>query len=480
MFLGVDIGTSAVKVVCSDGAAILAMASAPLSISSPRAGWSEQHPDNWWHATCAALSALGEKVRLTDINAVGLSGQMHGAVLLDRARAVIRPAILWNDSRATQECAALLRAVPKIGDVAGIPPLPGFTAPKLMWLAAHEPEAYARIAHVLLPKDYLGFRLHGALATDRSDAAGTLWLNQITRAWDAEIVKASGISQDWLPDLHDGHDVVATVTSQSANETGLRPGIPVVAGGGDAATGAISLGATEPARGFVSLGTSGQLFVSDRVYRPNPDKFVHAYAHTLPDRWFQMAAMLNGARPISWIGDQLGLTPAEVMALAESVEGSRVPTFLPYLTGERSPHGDPHIRAGFFGLEDATTRAELCRAVVEAVAFCFADAADSFGDGMEALPELSAIGGGSRSDFLLSLISTAVGKPLVRPDGADAGPAFGAAQLAACGAGALGFSEFGAKRLNQKQFLPFKDPAFSRRLDRFRNLYAALRTLRTF
>lgn len=478
MYLGIDIGTSAVKVVCLDGADLLGSASASLSTSSPRPGWSEQNPEIWWRATCAALAELGQSVLLGDVKAVGLSGQMHGAVLLDAELQPIRPAILWNDSRATRECDLLQEDQPDIGQQAGILPLPGFTAPKLLWMQRHEFENYARIAHVLLPKDYVGLRLHGQLATDTSDAAGTLWLDQASRSWDARLAKASATRPDWLPQLYAGHEIVGAVTVQAAADSGLSPGTPVVAGGGDAATGAVSLGATEPGRGFISLGTSGQLFVADRTYRPNPGRYVHAFAHTLPGRWYQMAAMLNGARPISWVGGQLGLSAADVVALAETADTARVPIFLPYLTGERSPHGDPHIRAGFFGLEDATSRAEICRAVIEAIAFCFADAADSFGDTLPSLTELYAIGGGSRSDLLLRLIATVTGKSIIRSDGADSGPAMGAARLAACGVGALNTGDLAEQPDRAEIFEPEEMADLSDRLSRFRALYGALRNVR--
>lgn len=474
MFVGVDIGTSAVKVICTDGIEIVASASAELGISSPRSGWSEQEPEVWWQATCIALRRLRTTVALSDVKAIGLSGQMHGAVLLDRELRPIRPAILWNDSRSTEECGRLRNAIPGIGHMAGVLPLPGFTAPKLMWLEHHEPDAFARIAHILLPKDYVGLRLHGELATDRSDAAGTLWLDQMSRDWSAELAAQSGTSLDWLPGLHDGHEVVGTVSAKAAEDTGLPVDALVVAGGGDAATGAVSLGATEPGRGFVSLGTSGQLFVSDRTYRPNPERYVHAFAHTVPDRWYQMAAMLNGARPISWIGGQLGLTPQEVVALAGSADDDRVPIFLPYLTGERSPHGDPHIRACFFGLEDATTRAEICRSVVEAVAFCFADASESFGGVINTLPELAAIGGGSRSDLLLGLIAVVIARPIVRSEGAGSGPAMGAARLAACGSGELSLTDLGLQPPRIDRFEPADMPRLTDRLHRYRKFYKAI------
>lgn len=477
MFLGIDIGTSAVKVICTGGAEIHASATTDLTLQSPHAGWSEQDPQAWWTATCAALSEIGRTTPLSQITAIGLSGQMHGAVLLDDAHRVLRPAILWNDSRSTEACARLQAALPGIGTISGVLPLPGFTAPKLMWVAREEPEVHARISHILLPKDYIGLRLHGALATDRSDAAGTLWLDQSSRDWSDAVAQASDTDPAWLPQLADGHEVVGQVTPEASRETGLPIGIPVVAGGGDAATGAVSLGAIEPGRGFISLGTSGQLFVAGDAYHPNPAKYVHAFAHTVPDRWYQMAAMLNGARPIAWLAGQLGISAGDVVALAESADPTRVPIFLPYLTGERSPHGDPHIRAGFFGLEDTTSRAGLCRAVVEAVAFTFADAVDSFGDTVSALPHLAAIGGGSKSPFLLQLIASATGKRIGRTAGSDAGPAMGAARLAACGTGAMSLADLGQQPEIADWFDPADMPGLPDRLARYRALYHALKNL---
>ena len=288
---------------------------------------------------------------------------------------------------------------------------------------------------------------------------------------------ASATDPAWLPALADGHEQVGTLSRAAAEATGLPEGIPVSAGGGDAATGAVSLGATEPGRGFISLGTSGQLFVAGDAYHPNPAKFVHAFAHTVPDRWYQMAAMLNGARPIAWLAGQLGIDAGGVISLAESADPERVPTFLPYLTGERSPHGDPHIRAGFFGLEDSTDRAALCRAVVEAVAFTFADAVESFGDTIDGLPHLAAIGGGSRSPFLLQLIANATGQRLGRTAGSDAGPALGAARLAAAGTGAMALSDLGQQPEIADWFDPQETPGLPDRLNRYRALYRALKDI---
>lgn len=475
MFLGIDLGTSGVKVVVLHDGNIRASHTAPLTTQAPHTGWSEQHPDAWWAATCKALAGLD--MALSNVRAIGLSGQMHGAVLLDSDHAVLRPAILWNDNRAVSACADMERNFPDMGALAGLRPLPGLTAPKLLWLQRYEPDIYTRIAHILLPKDYIGLRLHGQIATDHSDAAGTLWYDQERRRWHDGLCQASATNPDWLPPLHNGSDVVGTLGPDAADDLGLQAGLPVVAGAGDAAAGAVSLGATEEGRGFISLGTSGQLFVAGQSYRPNPAQYVHAFAHTVPDRWYQMAAMLNGARPISWLAGQLGLTSAEVAALAAQADPARVPLFLPYLTGERSPHGDPAIRGAFYGLEDTTDRSALCRAVIEAIAFSFADAADSFADDSLQGVTLTAIGGGARSDMLLSLIATATGREITRGAAAAVGPALGAAQLAACGTGTINPADLAQVPPVTDRFIPAEKAGhlLSRRAE-FRRLYQLLRT----
>lgn len=466
--LGIDVGTSAVKVVLYDGGRTLSDASAPLAASAPHAGWSEQAPEAWWQATCRALAKLGD---LSGVRAVGLSGQMHGAVLLDRHRQVLRRAILWNDNRAHAQCATLSARCPDIAQIAGVPPLPGFTAPKLIWVKEHEPEVYGQIRHVLLPKDYVGMRLHGELATDCSDAAGTLWFDQARRAWHEGLCASSDTSPDWLPRLHDGASVCGTLSCEAAGLTGVPAGVPVVAGAGDAAAGAISVGVSEPGEGFLSLGTSGQLFLAGAEFRPNPDAFVHAFAHTLPGRWYQMAALLNGARPLAWLAGILGCEVAEVLAGAEQGRPERLPVFLPYLTGERSPLGDPLVRAGFAGLEDHTSRADMCLAVVEAIAFSFADGVESLGNALDNVPSLSVIGGGSRSDLLLAKIAAITGKTLLRRENPGAGAATGAALLAGMGLGEI--TAVAPGRVLQS-FAPRPDPGLNERHARTRALYQLL------
>ena len=396
--LGVDLGTSAVKAAVVSEGRILSTASAPLDVASPQPGWSEQNPESWLSAASTAVRAAVSQSPCSadNISAIGLSGQMHGAVTLDCHGTPIRPAILWNDNRATAECAELAHSMPQIGTIAGIGPLPGFTAPKLMWMRTHEARNFDAIRRIMLPKDYLGYWMTGNAVTDTSDAAGTMWLDQRTRDWSAEIAGISGIDLGWLSEVKSGFDLAGPLRKETAEELGLA------SGGGDATTGALSLGAAEAGKCFMSLGTSGQFLVVDDAYLPAPEKFVHAYCHTLPDKWFRMAAMLNGTRPLAWFAQVLKTNVREMLEQAKTCDMSRVPLFLPYLTGERSPHGDPDIRGCFYGLDDATGAAEMARAVVEAVAFSMGEAKESFGSDFAPEGVIPVIGGGSRSDEVCS------------------------------------------------------------------------------
>lgn len=478
MLLGIDVGTSAVKVALCEGAEQAASASAPLAVSSPRPGWSEQPPGAWWEALRSALGSLEAESPggTSGVTAVGLSGQMHGLVALGSDRCPLRPCILWNDNRSAAECRVLAARIEDIGTVAGVPPLPGFTAPKMMWVKEREPEVYRRIRHVLLPKDYVGMRLHGGIATDRSDAAGTLWLDQAKREWSERLCEGSGTDSGWLPHLHDGNSRCGEVSRSAAAETGLPAGVPVFAGGGDAATGAVAAGATAPGRGIISLGTSGQLLMCTAEYSPNPERLVHAFAHTIPDLWYQMAAMLNGARPLSWMAGVLRTSVGDMLRLSEMADPNRIPLFLPYLTGERSPHGDPDIRGAFYGLEDQSGAEEMCRAVVESVGFSMADACASFGDAVSDAPHLLALGGGAASDAVLQAVSNATGMVLGRADGSAAGPAMGAALLAGAGAGILDAGALGRQPEVRDWFEPdLERGALLDRLDAYRSLYKALR-----
>jgi xylulokinase len=434
-FLGLDLGTSAVKaVLVDDRQRVIAEASASLSISRPRPGWSEQSPEDWWKAAVEVAAALRQKNKaaLEAVRALSVSGQMHGAVLLDRAGKPLRPAILWNDNRAVAQCAALEAAVPDLGSRAGIAAMPGFTAPKLLWVRQNEPDVFARIAMVVSPKDYLRLRLTGTPATDMSDAAGTLWLDQGRRDWSDDVLAASGLSRSHVPPLLEGNAAAGEVDRSVQVEWGLAGPVVVAAGAGDAAAAAIGIGAVNPGDAFISLGTSAQLFMTEDRYRPQPGSLLHAFAHGLPDRWYRMAAMLNGASCLEWIARLLGeREPGALIQQAEQTYNgpSRV-LFLPYLSGERTPHDDPSARGVFAGLDASAGAGDIVHATLEGVAFSLVEACDCFEAAGTKLGTLAVVGGGARSHFWVQLLANALRRPLVRYSGSELGPAFGAARLA--------------------------------------------------
>ena len=443
MYLGIDLGTSGVKTVLLDGGGrIAARSAAPLDVSTPRPRWSEQAPLDWWAAACRAVDRLkAEHGRaLSAVRAIGLSGQMHGATLLDARGGVLRPAILWNDGRADAECAALEARVPDSRRITGNLAMPGFTAPKLLWVAAHEPDVFARIAKVLLPKDYLRYRLSGEYVAEPSDASGTLWLDVARRRWSEEMLAATGLGPEHMPRLVEGSEPSAALLPALARRWGMSAGEVIIAGGaGDNAAGAAGIGTVAPGRAFLSLGTSGVLFIADRAFAPNPERAVHAFCHCLPNTWHRMSVILSAAASLAWAAEVTG-AGGEAALLTEAVEAERrlerVPLFLPYLTGERTPHNDPHAKGVFFGLGQGTSRGDLGWAVLEGVAFAFADGYDALregGAGVEAETEIdriSVIGGGARSLLWGRLLAAVLRRPLFYHAGGEVGPALGAARLA--------------------------------------------------
>ncbi len=366
---------------------------------------------------------------------------------------------------------------PDLGQIAGVPAMPGFTAPKLLWLKAHDPDRHARIRKVLLPKDYVGLQLHGQCVTDPTDAAGTHWLDQASVTWSELLCTISATDPNWLPEIKTGNSVAGKLLPETADALGLPARIPVAVGAGDAAAGAIGIGATEDGDGFISLGTSGQMFVTTKSYRPNPESRVHAYAHTLPGLWFQMACMLNGARPMAWLSEILNRPIQDLLAEAEQAPPG--PLFLPYLTGERTPHGNTDIRAGFWGLGEDTTHGMMMRAVVEAIAFSFADAADALAAAGTRPAHLLAIGGGTRSDFLLQMIADVTQTPIGRSADADIGPALGAARLAQMAVTGEAPSRVARKPQVSTNFAPAPDgrARHAARLAGYRQLYPALQSV---
>ena len=433
-FLGLDIGTSSVKaVLVDDRQVVVAQASTPVTTHHQRPGWFEQDPDDWWSACERAVAMLRSSTAaaFSDVSGIGLSGQMHGAVILDAAQQPIRPAILWNDGRAVAECAALAAAVPDVATIAGVIPMPGFTAPKLLWLRRHEPEAFAQARRIVLAKDYVRLKLTGEVATDMCDAAGTLMLDERRRNWADAILAAVGVGHGQLPRLLEGSAPSGMLRRELATAWGIDRPVVVAAGAGDIAAGAVGIGAVDDGNGFISLGTSAQIFFCRNDYRPKPETLIHAFAHALPGRWFEMAALLNGARCLDWVARLLGTDPSALLAEVEAkYRGPSSVLFLPYLAGERTPHNDPEARGVFANLEYATGPTDLVQAILESVAFSLRDGFNAFGQAVEAESILPIIGGGSRSRFWVQIIASVLGRPLARGAGGENGPAFGAARLA--------------------------------------------------
>ncbi len=433
MYLGIDLGTSSVKAVLVDDAqAVLATASQPLEVRRPAPGWSEQDPEDWLAAMLRAVDALAaaRPRELAATQAIGLSGQMHGAVLLDRHGAVLRPCMLWNDTRATAQCRELEQAFPSLHAVTGNPAMPGFTAPKLLWVRRHEPDVFARVATVLLPKAWLRFRITGERIEEMSDASGTLWLDVGRRDWSDAALAATGLSRSAMPRLVEGSAPAGRLHPELAARWGMT-NAPILAGGaGDNAAGAVGLGATRPGSAFVSLGTSGVLWATTDRYRPNPDEAVHAFCHALPGLWHQMGVTLSAAASLAWWAGVCGRAEMALLAELGPAPPAAVPIFLPYLSGERTPHNDGEVRGAFAELSHDTDRVAMSWAVLEGVAFSMRDCLDALARAGTRIIEADVIGGGSRSRIWTQLLAAVLGIPLHRLAGGERGGAFGAARLA--------------------------------------------------
>jgi len=435
--LGIDIGTSGVKAVLVDVGAsardqVLAASSAPLAVQRPHAQWSEQAPDAWWEAVLSTVDALeaSHGDSLSACTAIGLSGQMHGATLLDASGTVLRPCILWNDGRSALECGEFEAAWPSSRAVAGNLAMPGFTAPKLLWVRKHEPALFDRIATVLLPKAYVRWRLCGELIEEMSDASGTLWLDVGAREWSDAALAATGLTRAQMPRLVEGSAPAGQLSRALAQRWGMARA-PLIAGGaGDNAAGAVAVGAVGPGDAFVSLGTSGVLWCTTGSFAPNTAGAVHAFCHAMPDRWHQMGVLLSAASALSWWAGVAG--HSEAALLAELTPGQATDVyFAPYLSGERTPHNDTAIRAGFAGLDAAHSRADMTLAVLEGVAYAMRDAQLALAAGGTHISEADLLGGGARSPLWCQLMADVLGIPLHRVMQSELGCAMGAARLAA-------------------------------------------------
>ncbi|WP_119390893.1 xylulokinase [Taklimakanibacter lacteus] len=482
MYLGIDIGTSAVKFILVDAAQeVVASAEEPLAPVQPRPLWSEDDPEKWWQAVATGLDRLARDHAkpMSGVRGIGLSGQMHSAVLLDAADQPVRPAILWNDGRSTREAAELAALGIGLQRETGVLPMPGFTGPKFLWLKRHEPDAVKRTRTLLIAKDFIRLKLSGEKLTDVTDAAGAWLIDQDKRQWSQAALAACGIDAQLLPRLVESRSAGAPLKDDLARRWGLPVNVVIAAGAGDVAAGGIGVGVVNPGDGFVSLGTSAQVFLADTKHLPDPERLVHAFCHGLPDRWFRMAALLNGASPLAafarWSGE------ADIAALLQEAEASFTgPSYLlalPYLYGERTPLNDPLARAALVGMTNSTTRADLVQAILESVAFSLADGLDVLTGGSAKPQSLALIGGGARSAFWAKLIASILEVSLVRYDASDRGPAYGAARLARL---AVTGEEARAVVIPP----PVKDviapdPALSEayrpRIEAFRSLYRALK-----
>lgn len=441
MYLGLDLGTSEIKAVVIDNqGALLASDGEPLTVQRPHPQWSEQDPLAWWQATQKVIGRLRSKIpqHWHQIAAIGLSGQMHGAVLLSREGEVLRPAILWNDTRCAEECRELTQMAPELHQVAGNLAMPGFTAPKLLWVARYEPQIFARTATVLLPKDYLRWMISGDKVSDMSDAAGTLWLDVARRDWSDSLLATCGLSRDMMPRLVEGSTPSGYLKPDLARAWGLADSVIIAGGGGDNAASAVGIGAVRPGDAFISLGTSGVLFAVNDRYRPNPASAVHTFCHALPQRWHQMSVMLSAASALRWLCVLLGTN--ETTLLAEVAQLSRAqqrlaPLFLPYLSGERTPHNDALATGAFHGLNHNTGRAELGYAVLEGVTFGTADGLSVLQQAGTELNAASLIGGGARSVWWAQLMADTLNLPILTHSSGEAGGALGAARLGWLAAG---------------------------------------------
>jgi xylulokinase len=433
MYLGLDFGTSSVKGVLIDARQkIVATASAPLKVSRPQPGWSEQNPEDWWKACNIVVKTLGKmKPRaVAAVEGIGLSGQQHGATLLGKDDKVLRPAILWNDARSFRECEDIMTREPRAVPLSGNIPLAGYTAPKLVWVKKHEPKTFAKVAKVLLPKDYIRLRMTGEYASDMSDASGTFWLDIAKRQWSTMLLDATDMSIDQMPKLYEGTDATGRLTPAVAKSWGM-PKRPVVAGGGgDNAAAACGIGAVTDNAALVSIGTSGVMFVSNDKFRPNAGRMVHAFCHAVPDTWHQMGVILSAAASLEWLAGVLG-TPAPKLtgALGTKLTGPSPALFLPYLSGERTPVGDSQVRGLIMGLGHESDHKVLTHAALDAVAFAFRDSLEALKDAGTVVKRVTAVGGGSRSELWLKIIATVLGVPVDLPAAGDVGGAFGAARL---------------------------------------------------
>lgn len=498
--LGIDIGTTGVKgLLVSEAGDITASASVEYPLLIPRPNWAEQNPQTWWEASVSATRACLEKARATvgkriEVTAIGLSGQMHSSVFLDSCGEVLRPAILWCDQRTTPQCQEITDIVgfDRLLELTSNRALAGFTAPKILWLRQHEPEVYAQVCKVLLPKDYIRYRMTGVFATDVSDASGTLLFNVAGRKWSDEMLHALRIPHEWLPDCFESPEISGHISEEAASILGLTEGTPIVGGGGDQAAGAVGNGIIREGLASCVLGTSGVVFWHSDKPTFDPLGRLHSFCHAVPGKWHLMGVTLTAGGALRWFRDTFcqneineaklkGVDPYEIIIqkAAGVLPSSEGLVFLPYLSGERNPHADANARGAFLGLSLRHTRAHLARAVLEGVTMNLKDCLELGRELGVTTTQVSLSGGGARSIHWQQMAADIFGIDVVR-NGVDEGPAYGAAVLAAVGAGLFNSVEEACAKLIHTVDSMAPDPARSqvyRRLyDLYHPLYATLKS----
>lgn len=478
MYIGLDLGTSGLKgIVINDDQDILAEATAPLDVSRPHDGWSEQAPADWIVAAEAVISALRSKIDVGAVKAIGLSGHMHGATLLGKSDEVLRPCILWNDTRSAVE-AAELDADPMFRRLTGNIVFPGFTAPKLAWVKNNEPEVFAKLAKVLLPKDYLRLWLTGEHVAEMSDAAGTSWLDVGQRDWSDALLAATDMDRSHMPRLVEGSEVSGTLRPDLASAWGMTSTVVVAGGGGDNAASAVGVGVVQEGDAFVSLGTSGVLFAACDAYSPDAASAVHTFCHALPSTWHQMGVILAAADAMNWFAKVLEAKPSDLTGALGPLQAPSRTLFLPYLGGERTPHNDAKVRASFLHLDHASDRLAMTRSVLEGVTFAVRDSFDALSSTGTRIERLIAVGGGSKSDYWVQAIATTLGLPIGLPVAGDYGGAFGAARLGLMAATGAGSSAATAPKIERmiEPVVGLSD-AFLEAHSKYRAAYQAIKAL---
>lgn len=480
MYLGIDLGTSSVKVVLIDQEQqVLGSSSASLEVNRPNEAWSEQNPAEWISATSACLSELGAQFQteFKSVAGIGLSGHMHGATLLDQQNQVIRPCILWNDTRSAKQAEAL--DTEKTRELTGNITFPGFTSPKLLWVKENEPELFEKVAKVLLPKDYLRWWLTGEHVAEMSDASGTGWLNVAERNWSTELLSQTDLDVACMPRLVEGTEISGTIRPDISTTFGLPKAVPVAGGAGDNAASACGVGIVSPGNAFLSLGTSGVLFASNDSYRPNPASAVHTFCHALPDTWHQMGVILAATDSLNWWSRLTGKSPEELTKNLTHSDKQGEALFLPYLGGERTPHNDALARGTFLGLGHSSDLSAMTHAVLQGVSFAFRDCVNALDDAGTSLDRATVIGGGSQSAYWLQMLADTLDIPLDVTGDGNLGASLGAARLGLIAAESVNPVDVCTAPTIQAVYEP--DNSNQRDLDadyqRYKKAYAALKQI---